>query len=428
MAADMIARGIGLAEVARQKRLRILNTLRTSIERTGFRLPQLDTALPTIGLATAATAIATGTSWQVSVSGTPALHAAKYTFLGGTWANNSAVFPDTDAYRPFTYHAGNGTDPTTNFVQGVGRVRFSTAAPKLELWVKEGATGGGHGFRMQVDGKLSKAGLIGLGSSSFRYIPVTWGDGTATFRKNRNYELEFGPVGQFCGIRTEPIYSPEPWPQADGLRVVVHGDSLLQTIVDTGSLDTPTWGAMGAVIGNLIGQADTWVSGVGGTGWFNSAVNTKSTFNQRVTLDVVAPTPDVVIEMGGGNDFALATQSQLQAAVESWLATVVGANPNIIIFMIGPVTCAAWSAANNWARDAKKAAAAKYPRNVAFIDSPVEGWTFGTGKQGTVNTSGNTDWVLGSDAAHPTIEGHVHLAGRIAKAVAKAIPGLIAAQ
>lgn len=430
MAIDIIARGLTAAEVVRQKRLRVLNTLRASIAKADFVPPALATTLPTIGLPTAATAIAVGTSWQVATGGN-ALHAAKYTFSGGVWGCPGATFPDNTFYKAVTLHTGNGVDPLTNPGQGAGaRVRFTCSAPSFELWVQSSGTGTGGGFRLKVDGKLAASGAQGnSGNGLFRYIPVTWGAGAVADRKDRNYELEFTGVGGFVGIRTTNLYKPQPWPQADGLRVLVHGDSMVNTVVDAANIDTALYGAQGALIGDLLGQSDTWASGVGGSGWMCPPAHNTNWFNDRVGIDVVAPAPDVIIEIGGSNDASVnPTQAQIQPLIEAWLSAVLTAKPETIIFMTGVVVGGIPGAAHLTINAAKMAAAALWPENVVYINNATDPWVSGTGRDGTPTGDGNRDWVTGADSAHPTAEGHRYLAGRVARSVAKAIPALIAAQ
>ncbi len=430
MAIDIIARGLATAEVARQKRLRVLNTLRASIAKADFTLPVLASPLPTIGAPLAASAIATGTTWQVATGGNP-LHAAKFTFVGGAWQCPAGTFPNTEFYKAITSRVGNGTNPLLNPQQGPGsRVRFTCAAPSFELYVQMSAAGVGGGFRLKVDGKLAFSGVLGNGGNGLiRYIPVTWGGGTAADRKDRNYELEFSAVGGFVGIRTTNLYKPQPWPQADGLRVLLHGDSMLGTIIDAANIDTALYGAQGAQLGDLLGQADTWSSGVGGSGWMAPAAHTTSWFNDRVDIDVIANAPDVIIETGGGNDASVSpSQATIQPLIETWLNTVLAAKPETIVFMTGTLIGSGAGASHLAISAAKAAAAAKVPRNVAFIDTLSDPWVSGTGRDGAPIGDGNRDWVTGSDGAHPTNEGHRHLAGRVARSVARAIPGLIAAQ
>lgn len=430
MALDIVARGLAAAEIARQKRLRVLNTLRASIAKADFAPPALASTLPTIGVPLSASAIATGTTWQVATGGNP-LHAGKFTFLGGNWQCPGAAFPNTEFYKSVTSRVGNGSDPLANPQQGPGsRVRFVCPAPSLELHVQMSGPGVGGGFRLKVDGKLAYSGVLGNGGNGLlRYIPVTWGAGGVSERKDRHYELEFSAVGAFVGIRTTNLYKPQPWMQPDGLRVLLHGDSMLATIVDAANIDTYPLGAQGALIGDLLGQADTWSSGVGGSGWLAPTVHDRSWFNERLDTDVIAASPDVIVELGGGNDAAVnPSQATIQPLIETWISRVLAAKPETVIFMTGPLIGSNAGAAHLTIHAAKQAAAAKFPRNVAFIDNLTDPWVSGSGRDGAATGDGNRDWVTGSDGAHPTMEGHRHLAGRVARGVARAIPGLIAAQ
>lgn len=433
MGADFTARAFAFAEGTRNKRLRILNTLRTSMARTGLRMPGLAATLPTIILpGVAATTIATGTLYS------PVTYADRYSYAGASWAVAGPVFPNNTLYMPTAGRTGNGTDPTAGAHMGRGaRVRFACTAPKLELYVGYGdAT---NGFRLKVNGEYVATGFIGsaadgTATGSLRYIPVQWGDGTETNRALRFYELEFGSSGKWGGVRCGPLHVVQPWPQPDGLRVIVHGDSMVTSIQDSTSQAAQINAAsLGDVLGQMLGQADTWCANVGGTGWYANLSGAASRFNERVVLDVVNPAPDVIYELGGRNDWTmLPTQADYQARVETWLSAVLTAKPETIVFMSAPMiengnqnTEAGYLLIKN----AKIAAAAKWPRNVAFIDNMARAWITGaSGRVGAPAGLGNRDWVIGTDNAHGSIEGNRYLAWMLANATSDAIRTLIAAQ
>lgn len=413
-------------EAFKEVRRGILTTLRQSMSRAGRPLA-LAGATPTIGTATENSAIATGTTWKVSDASGP-IHAAKYTFVGANWKNPSAVFPNTEFYKGECARAGNGSNPEANPIYS-GRVRFTCAAPSFEIYVQTAPAGAGDGFRLKVNGEYAKAGVLGVdGNGLFRYIPVTWGDGSAAHRKERFYELEFGGSGGFIGIRTTNLYKPAPWPQPDGLRVIIHGDSQLMTLVDSGNKDAALTPRLGLGLADYLGQADTWASGVGGSGWLAPTAKDRSWFNDRVSIDVAANSPDVVIELGGGNDAALITNdAYYQGLVEEWLRRVLYSRPEAIIFMFGPIITSNAGATHFRVQAAKRAAAAMFPQNVAFIDTLTDPLVSGTGKQDSTDGSGNRDWVCGSDGAHPTIEGHAYLASRLFNGIAGGIDALLEA-
>ncbi len=430
MAFDPIARGMVAAEIARQRRLRVLNLLSGSIAKVGYRLPPLAQTLPIIGAPATASAIASGTTWQVS-NATGPIHAGKYTFVGGKWDRIGTTYPNSEIYKAVCCHIGNGTDPALNPQPGPGaRVRFVCAAPSLELYVQMSGPGFGGGFRLKVDGERVQSGMLGnSGNGQLRYIPITWGDGSAAHRAERRYELEFTAVGGFMGIRTLPIYKPQPWLQADGLKVLLHGDSMLSTIIDAVNIDISPFGAQGGLIGDLLGQADTTTSSVGGSGWMAPAAHDRSWFNERLDIDVIAAAPDVIVETGGGNDAGVSpAQSTIQPLIETWLERVITARPESLIFMTGPVIGSTAAASHLTISAAKQAAAARFPQNAVFIDTLGDPWVFGTGRDGAPAGNGNRDWVTSSDGAHPTNEGHRFFAAQVVRAIAKAIPQLVAAQ
>ena len=415
--------GFTIPDLQRLTRLRTLSRLQSSMARTGGKFASVMAVPPTIGAGTAATGIVTGTTWQIySDAGVPQ-HTDKFTMLGGVWGGVGPTNPNNYTLRARHSYQGNGTDPLTNPNYG-GIIRFSIEAPEVELWVQTSTAASGDGIRVKVNGEYIKTGVIANeGNGLYRYIKLTWPG-----RAVRNYEMEFGSTSSIVGIRAPIEYKPSPWPQADGVRALIHGDSLIWTIVDSIDRDTGRSGALGVSLRNLIGQADTIASGTGGAGWMAPVPKTISYFNDRVATDVVARAPDVIIETGGGNDASVTpTQSAHQTLVEAWLSAVITANPNVIIFMTGPVIASAAGASHLTIQASKQAAAALYPRNVRFIDTLTDPLVFGTGRQGATTGNGNRDWVTGSDGAHPTMDGHSYLAARIYAGVAAAIPGLIAA-
>lgn len=387
--------------------------------------------LPTIGTNSAVSTIATGTLWQVASGGVP-LHAGKYTFLGADWKVAGTTAPLNGLYQPVTTRAGDGTNPLAN-ESGSGKVRFALDAPSLEIYVRCDPLAQGGGFRLKVDGRYVRLGAMGVDftANALRYIPITWGDGSEAQRKTRHYELEFVQNACFGGVRTSNAYRPSPWPQADGLRLLIHGDNMVSSIADNGSRDASPTSAAGFILGDLLGQADNRVSCVAGTGWFTPASpKTRSWFNDRVAIDITPAAPDVIVETGGLGDAALSalTQEAAQAAVETWLEAVLAARPDAVIFMTGPLAPQVPGAAELKIGAAKAAAAARFPRNVAYIDSLSDPWFFGTGRQGAVAGDGNRDWAIGSDGINPTLDGHRYLAQRIARGISAAIPELIARQ
>jgi len=109
---------------------------------------------------------------------------------------------------------------------------------------------------------------------------------------------------------------------------------------------------------------------------------------------------------------------------------VIAAKPETVIFMTGPMLSRGDEAAAGFieVRNAKMAAAAMFPKNVAFIDNVAAGWVTGSGRTGAPANDGNADWVNGTDNTHPSRPGYGFIADHITNAIAAAIPSLMAVQ
>lgn len=426
MAFDPTARGLAASEIARAKRLRILNTLRASMARSGMRPPELDTTVPTFGAATASTSIPAGTTHQLYVGGVAQdTVLSRFTLVGADWSVKPGAFPNTEMAQARASWQGDGTPGNIQTVPNLGgRVRFATATPLFEIYFQCAAGGGGNGFRLKVNGKYVTQGVKGTdGNGLIRYIPVQWGDGTAAYRKMRQYELELYSVGSFLGLRMGNLDRPRAWPQPDALKGVVIGDSFDATIQDSGDKDAWLTPSLGFAIADLLGQSDVVSSGVGGSGWTNGTGH--NTFAMRWPYDVVARAPDFVIEHGGGNDTVTsASQAAYEAVIDAALQSTFAAKPETIVFLFSHISANVFQ----YVHQAKQNIAAKYPKNVGFIDTYTDPLIYGSGKQGAPTGDGNRDWAIGPDSAHPTLLGHDYLASAAARGIAKAIATLIAAQ
>ena len=93
----VIARGMAAAEIARQRRLRVLNTLRASIAKADFAPPALASTLPTIGTPLSATAIASGTTWQD-------VRLTQSTTQGWNWTYGAGI--QVALIEPGAFHTG----------------------------------------------------------------------------------------------------------------------------------------------------------------------------------------------------------------------------------------------------------------------------------------------------------------------------------
>lgn len=439
MSADFIARGLAARETARARRLRILRLLAASIERVDGRYPATDPSPPTIGADAAATAIASPKVWSAVTAPNDgvawSLYTNRFTTLGAAYTGGTAFLPATEnVLIARTVTLGDGSNPAASKALTPGpKLRFVTDAPKFELIVGMNNIVQGPAHEMRVDGQVVPT-LFGSPANAannygVRYVPVQFGDGGAGQRRLRTIEIvaiSTASNGLPGGIVTDQASFLGPAPQPDGLQVCAFGDSFTEL-------------GMGRYLGDLIGQADTWASGSGGTGWINDASGSRSDATERWPVDVLGRGFDVVFDFMGLNDNTLAASAAAYAAVmlPSYRAALAQ-NPALIFVLTGPMSPG--TAGNGLAslltiRDGKKLVADAFPRNAIFLNNlnatdPLAShpWVIGSGREGATTGDGNADLVTGSDGTHPTSYGYRYLAQRIALETARAIPALLAAQ
>ena len=431
---DFAARGLTLQNRRTARRLATIDALARGIaENLPKGLPKLAASPPTMSLATAST-ISGGKNYGISAS-TPANDFRHcYALYGGQWRPRGTAYPQNIQLGCWSYHTGNGSEPSTGDTEAQsGVVRFTTWADKFEIWHGEL-----NGWRMKVNGEYVQTGLIGnysidgVTANAGRYQLFDFG---AAGFKRVELEWDEGPI-YFRGIVVPPTYSVEPWPRSDSLKMSLFGDSLVNTIVDTADKKLAPMGQMGQTIRALIGQPNLWVQGVGATGFIATNGGTRSNFVERANVDFLTYGPfDVVIEIGGRNDSAadLTGANAFQQAVEDWIDIVLASNPDTIICMVGPGSSSGTEAYNTnynamaTKQDRKKAAAAKYPRNCLFIETignaaNPDPWIYGSGKVGTPGaTTGNAD-RLGGDYVHRSIAGHAEIGTRIVQEIGRRLP------
>jgi lysophospholipase L1-like esterase len=439
VSADFTARALAVQETARARRLRILRLLAASIERVGGHYPADHPSPPTIGADAAAIALPSPKVWSAlggEYTGAPyPIRTGRFTLCGGAYSGGNP-FVDLNANALFVTNVtgGNGSNPAIGLLATPGpKMRFITDAPRFELSVYMSQSTQPQQLEMRVDGMRvpNQFGKPASGANdfAFRYVPVTFGDGSETQRKLRQIEIAcVGFGGSLPGaVITDQRSFIGPWPQPDGLKVGVFGDSFTEL-------------GLGRFVGDLIGQADTWNSGLGATGWFADANGARSSADERWPYDVTARAFDVVIDLNGINDGGLiATAAQYRDRMLPSYTATLAAKPETIFILTGPmspVSAGNVNAGNLRVRDGKRLLAAAFPQNAIFLDNlgeaatPLasEPWVFGSGRVGATTGDGNADLVTSSDGTHPSPYGNLYLAQRIAAETVRAIPALIAAQ
>lgn len=174
--------------------------------------------------------------------------------------------------------------------------------------------------------------------------------------------VEFNKYGGFCGVNVQSSDSVLAVP-VRRKRIIVVGDSYTEPTVADSTVNAFTGFGWVQALAHMLG-VDAWSSGSGGTGYLNPGASARVKFRDRLTADVIAYSPDVVIWAGGHNDLttnnAAYTPTALQTEAALCYSTLAAALPNTAQIVVGPL----WGVgpegipgAGFAARDAIKAAA-----------------------------------------------------------------------
>lgn len=426
-AVDAVSRGRLAQQGAKAARLATLHALRDAINKAGFRRAPLAASSPAIGAMASSPSLTTGYTEYAPASNPGVFNAnfGLYTFLGGNWVPAGTTYPLYNGAHTYgTVHGGNGTDPGANLAAVPGTVRFMTTSPLFELVI--GSGGDKNYWRLKVDGEYIATPIGDNTANTLRYFTVQFGDGTDSNRQLRRFELEAG-VGSnvFFGIRAKPVDRPMALPDPVGLRWCLHGDSMGGSIADSVTDADTAIRAPQPIAGlrEALGCPNGWGSSVGGTGFVTDLGNTRSTFLERLPIDILPYNFDFIVEIGGLND-----APGIEADVTNWLSRIVAANPAVAIFMFAPTKLGDTDASVTGVAANKAAAAARFPQNVVFINQVSEGYVFGTGRVGATTGNGNADFIRGTDGTHWSLAGASDYFGPLwARGIAKAVDALIAA-
>jgi lysophospholipase L1-like esterase len=261
-----------------------------------------------------------------------------------TWSVNSQVAAGPIGYGNFTFRGcgnivslGSGspdnifvkakhlTDPVSTYAPF--NVDFLFDGTYLEIRGK----GAGGKARVRVDGQLISATPTTFTNDGSTYLlPLTFGA-----RAVRRITVEADSSFAFGGVRTNATDTIVPAPVASP-RCIVLGDSFTD---GTGATAQPTnWVRRFA---EAMGWADTWASGLGGTGYLNPGSGGRVKFRDRVAADVIAYSPDVVIVAGGLNEVsgigaATYTASQLQTEAAALFTQIKAGLPNALLVVVSP--------------------------------------------------------------------------------------------
>lgn len=349
---------------------------------------------------------------------------APFQYLGTIPTYAGGSFPDNALYVAATV-----TDPPTS--KAPWQIEFDFDGDAFDVYLKAFAS---SGYRIWVDGVPATAGFQATGGSAGSLYHLLVDFGSAEFRRIR---LDVSATFYFGGVYAHPNYSVIPPSTPKGPRMVFLGDSYTEPTINSATVGTNSDG-YATQAGRLLGYNDVWASGAGGTGYLNPGGSGRVKFRDRLSTDVLAYSPDVVVVAGGRNDTALNNATVYPGGAGTALtafATEAAALfsairtglPSAKVFAIGPW---ASSTANNTATAdggnfvgiGAAIETAVEAINGVYIDNLGGAWLTGSGRVGATAGDGNADIYVGTDGAHPVQAGHDYLARRVAAAIAPHLP------
>ncbi|WP_228981309.1 GDSL-type esterase/lipase family protein [Streptomyces sp. DH12] len=320
--------------------------------------------------------------------------------IGASGANLSYVKP-TSRY-PNTYDSG----------QSVWALEFFTDAAVFQLRFQHQNAAM---YRLSIDGRkvtdlMQPVGGTTAGSGHMMTVDL----GSAAPRRIR---FDFSTV-PFGGIYLPPTATMWSSPLPGG-RFMVLGDSISDGSAQNTGGGAGTWFARAA---RLLGAADAWEQGRGGTGYITAGAF--ATFGTRAPADVIAWTPTRLVIWGGYNDNT-GSQSAISTAAAALYGQLRSGLPDCEVYVLGcwsPTGSPGASITNTDTTLRIAAAAAGYP----FV-SPVTGSVYDSAgalvvTHGPWITAGNAAAYVGADGVHPTDAGHVYLSRRIVAAIRELMP------
>jgi lysophospholipase L1-like esterase len=294
-------------------------------------------------------------------------------------------------------------------------------ATSMPIWFQFGLDSDSVILALSGNGEYWGLAIDGADDDTRRQVPI---DGLGHFYKvsfansrRRQVVLKMSNGGGFLGCWIDPTNGWLGGGVSPARRMLVLGDSFTED---------PTSQSFPSRLMQLFHNLDVWASGVGGTGYVSSGMpgGSRTNFQGRVMVDVIANSPDYVLVAGGINDVATSSNQVFAAAAE--LLTTIKTNlPAAQIIVVGPW----WPRRADPVGDANVFATMHAISNACatvgvtrFIDNLSDPWITGVYNQ---PGSGNAVNYTSNDGTHPTPAGHWYLAYRLADVIGSALPELI---
>lgn len=288
---------------------------------------------------------------------------------GGKQALTATVFE-----QPYASTISSGV-----FQKVCSRVSVNASADVVAFYV----IGSALPYRFLVDGRyVDMTGTIPAATTGTgtNWIILTFGS-KAT--RKVTIELQQGQALRKIAVKTADAWGTKP--ASSTFRMCVLGDSIAASTAATHFGD-----GFVPIMGDYLGIPDTWPSGVGSTGYVNTASGTRYKLSQRLLDANANGLWDIIDICIGINDLGL---SGIQAEAATCFDSLRSSNPKALIGVTGP-----------WDSGAPSAPSSDYTAAKTAIQAAMagRGGFYWFDPQGTSYTK--------FDAVHPDTAGHTTLA------------------
>lgn len=410
---DILQPGASLSATEKGNAARNLGEFNQTRVRRGLargKVPTLAVSPPTVGALSAPYFTAVGSTSAIANHVTHLLYTdtagtqntAKFRFLGWPFKQRNAggaIGEGSNFMSPSQF----GT-----FCNAIEFLYYGTAL-ELCLWMDTG----GYGYQIWVDGSpLTTSGqTLSGGTLSASYnLPITFS--SAGFH---TIKVRFAGLCGFTGVSIGPQDTLLPTAAADE-QIYLIGDSYVDGANGVAALDT-----YAHQFAALMGVADFWAEGQGGTGIVANGSNAnKSAYQARIVQagTLTRLSPHIVVIQGSTND-ASQSPSAITSATQTAIATARSQWPAAFVAVTGVLLPSGSLSAGNIANNT----AVKTGATGAdlFIDAVADGWYAGAGTASAPTGSGNADIFLSSDTVHGTPAWHTFAAQMLTQYIATAI-------
>lgn len=361
-----------------------------------------DTEAPTVSTSTSASALG---KFYRNASGTFASGAATVV-SNDSWFNLLGCTSAILSSNGFAFASSGPAQPT-------GAAGFEFATDSLSVSIVQNNAAGSYGPTIVVDGRYVSDGVISqAGTSGQTYFTITFPS-----RKMRSIAIRFVAFGSSTAARGVYVDAQaqvqRPPLRAGGLKGYMFLDSF-----GVSSSSYYGEGADRGIAANLfdtLGIDNYFLDALGGSGFYAGGTGSFNSTTRQAYL--TAFVPDVVIATNSVNE-SVTTQAQLQAAFNTWYATVRAAVPNALIVVFGAFSRATTeSTQDSWIR---LACAAITDANLVYIPTTGDAagpWATGSGTVSSATGTGSGDAYWSPDNLHPIARGLEYLGRRAGLAV-----------